>query len=228
MLEYLIIEKPTQGDNKKFSARFASEALKLATSEWRERVYNSYKYIAASNMIISHSSKLIVSGERSKYLRRFIPFGFMSYSAYDSSEFDDLGDVSNLFQWGDLKQSTEIVVSRVENKDILKMDPDLIHYISNRFEPGLPVGKSRLKELAPFNRYSRSRSLVSIHHIEVSGIHQREGIATNLINAMLSEENPEIIEGLAHPGSLGFWEKIGYEFPAMYSGELTAIVKYLE
>ena len=123
--------------------------------------------------------------------------GFVKYNVTLPQPGKTIGELTNIFSLGDVTP--------------LRQDK--------------PISRQDVTDYFPFSLYTNSGSLVFIDHIEVPSGVKRRGMGKGLLEKLTSIENPEMIEALAHPSSIRFWNKMNYYYssPVLHSQELAVI-----
>lgn len=231
MLETILIEKPSEKQIKKYGRRYVdNDALSpkwRSGLTWNQKLidfvlpteskhHEFYRRMAEQSM--STEGKLLLAGARRKnFLRTFYPLGFVSYM---------IGDQSFLCsEWNSVQKSEEVRDKRVKNKDLYNMAfaREFLGILLGGSKNDAIVSSDELKKIYPYTEYEGKGPIMYIQTIEVDTSNRKEKIGTNLLKKIIEVENPEIIEGLADPASLVFWEKMGFSILPLYQKQLTAI-----
>lgn len=120
--------------------------------------------------------------------------GFVKYNVFNPKSKMDVPEISRIFSLGPITDSN-----------------------------GVNIQRSGIINHEPFSLYVGNGSFVFIDHIEVARSKRKKQVGKKLLEELIERENAELIEGLAHPDSVHFWNKMGFTFPDLYSRELRVV-----
>ena len=216
MLEFIPLRDPTEEQVRDYSARLAQEATKGFNETSRPNMQNAFSRIYYENM--TRKKLLLVQHHE-------VPIGFVSYSVQSIN--GDIGQQSKLFEYADLRYSPVEIERRLQRMEELRASSrrDLGSLLqSSGNDPR--VERKELRTFAPFNEFSHSGVLLTIHYGQVVEHQKGQGIGRQMFTRLIEGEMPEIMEGLAEPSTLGFFVKQGFEVLPLYAEDRTAIAWY--